>query len=136
MTTMRIVVHADRPQDAIGIIASDMARTVTFFELLGCERSFDEEGHKEFTFANGFRLMIDSVEMIESFSTYEAAVGGRNVGLAFGCDSPAEVDELHAKVVAAGFESHAAPFDAPWGQRYASVLDPDQNPVDLYASLS
>ena len=121
--------------DAIGIIATDITKTVAFFELLGCELSFDEEGHKEFTFTSGLRLMVDSVEMIESFSTYEAATGGRNVGLAFGCASPAEVDELHARIVAAGHPSHTEPFDAPWGQRYASVLDPDDNPVDLYAAL-
>ena len=27
------------------------------------------------------------------------------------------------------------PFDAFWGQRYATVHDPDGNPVDLFAPL-
>ena len=27
-----------------------------------------------------------------------------------------------------------APFDAPWGQRYAMVRDPDGNGVDLFAA--
>ena len=122
--------------DAVGVIATDLAKTVEFYRLLGGELSFEADGHVEFTYASGFRLMIDSVEMIESFSTYAEAVGGRNVGLAFGCSSPAEVDRLHEAAVAAGHASHAEPFDAPWGQRYATVLDPDQNPVDLYAALS
>lgn len=121
--------------DAIGIIATDMAKTLEFYDLFGRERSFDADGHVEFTFASGFRLMIDAVETIQSFTTYEPAAGGRNVGLAFVCASPAEVDELHARIVAAGHPSHTEPFDAPWGQRYASVLDPDQNPVDLFAAL-
>jgi catechol 2,3-dioxygenase-like lactoylglutathione lyase family enzyme len=121
--------------DAVGVIASDLAKTVAFYRSLGGELTFEADGHVEFTYASGFRLMIDSVATIESFSTFEPAEGGRNVGLAFVCASPAEVDELHATVVAAGHPSRVAPFDAPWGQRYATVLDPDDNPVDLFAAL-
>ena len=122
--------------DALGIIATDLPATLDFYRLFGCEVSFEGDGHVEVTFASGFRLMFDSVEMIRSFSTYEPATGGRNVILAFGCASPTEVDEIHARVVAAGHPSHVDPFDAPWGQRYATVRDPDGNPVDLYAALS
>ncbi len=35
----------------------------------------------------------------------------------------------------AGYKSELTPFDAPWGQRYAVVLDPDGNGVDLFAPL-
>jgi uncharacterized glyoxalase superfamily protein PhnB len=35
----------------------------------------------------------------------------------------------------AGHSVALAPFDAPWGQRYATVLDPDGTSVDLFASL-
>ena len=55
------------------------------------------------------------------------------MGLAFLCSDPAEVDSIHARLVAAGHPSHVEPFDAFWGQRYATVLDPDGNPVDLFA---
>jgi len=34
----------------------------------------------------------------------------------------------HSKLVGAGRQSHVAPFDAFWGQRYATVLDPDGIP--------
>ena len=37
--------------------------------------------------------------------------------------------------MAAGHRGHLEPFDAFWGQRYATVLDPDGNGVDLYAPL-
>jgi uncharacterized glyoxalase superfamily protein PhnB len=43
------------------------------------------------------------------------------------------VDALYAELTAAGHHGELAPFDAPWGQRYASVNDPDGNGVDLYA---
>ena len=56
------------------------------------------------------------------------------VGLAFLCDSPAEVDRVHAGLVQAGYQSIHEPFDAFWGQRYATVRDPDGNAVDLFAA--
>ena len=57
------------------------------------------------------------------------------MSLAFECANPAEVDEVHARVVEAGYQSKAEPWDAFWGQRYATVLDPDDNAVDLFAPL-
>ncbi|MEM7139727.1 MAG: VOC family protein [Actinomycetota bacterium] len=121
--------------DAIGLIARDLDASLAFYRRLGLEFTAFGEGHHEATMPSGFRLMIDSVAMIESFSTYEAAAGGRNIALAFGCDSPAEVDATFAALTDGGAGVREAPFDAPWGQRYATVLDPDQNPVDLYATL-
>jgi len=41
----------------------------------------------------------------------------------------------HARAVAAGFRSRKEPFDAFWGQRYAQVIDLDDNIVDLFAPL-
>ena len=73
---------------------------------------------------------------ITSFdSSWTAPTGSPRVALAFLCSSPAEVDAMHARVVAAGFHSHLAPWDAFWGQRYATVHDPDGNAVDLFAPL-
>ena len=123
--------------DAIGSIATDMAATLAFYRLLGLDipPEADTEGHVEVEITDGFRLMFDTVEVISSFSSYEAPAGGRSVGFAFGCESPTEVDEVFARMVAAGHPSREEPFDAFWGQRYATVVDPDGNPVDLYAAL-
>ena len=60
---------------------------------------------------------------------------GHRMVLAFKCTSPAEVDELFERVVKAGHRYHKAPWDAFWGQRYAVVIDPDGNLVDLFAGL-
>jgi len=43
------------------------------------------------------------------------------------------VDEVYAAITNAGFTGKKAPWDAFWGQRYACVLDPDGNQVDLFA---
>ena len=124
--------------DAIGIIVTDMGEALAFYRLLGLDvpPDSDGQGHVEVEVAPGFRVMFDTVEVVQSFSTYEPAAGGRQVGFAFRCDSPAEVDSLFATVTGAGYRAKTDPFDAFWGQRYATVLDPDGNPVDLYAELA
>jgi len=38
-------------------------------------------------------------------------------------------------MTAAGFQGHVEPWDAFWGQRYATLRDPDGNGVDLFAAL-
>jgi len=123
--------------DAFGIVVDDMPAALAFYRLVGLDIPIgaDTEGHVEVVLDGGVRLMFDSIEVIESFSEWEPPSGGRRIGLAFGCDSPAEVDAVHALVVTAGHTSRTEPFDAFWGQRYATVLDPDGNPVDLYAAL-
>lgn len=122
--------------DAFGFVVTDMGRTLAFYRALGLEfrRGAEAEGHVETRLPSGIRLLFDTVEVIQSFSHYEPASGGHRMGLAFRCDSPAEVDATFAKLVDAGETPSKEPFDAFWGQRYAQVLDPDGNPVDLYAS--
>lgn len=121
--------------DALGITAADLTASLAFYGRLGLTFEAYGEGHHEATMPSGFRLMIDDVATVQSFSTYEPTTGGRNVALAFGCTTPAEVDAVFAAVVDGGATAKVEPFDAPWGQRYATVLDPDENPVDLYATL-
>jgi uncharacterized glyoxalase superfamily protein PhnB len=49
--------------------------------------------------------------------------------------APGQVDGLVERVAAAGHAVVTAAFDAPWGQRCATVADPDGYRVDLYALL-
>ena len=42
---------------------------------------------------------------------------------------------VQAKCGKAGHRVVKEPYDAFWGQRYATVHDPDGNAVDLYAAL-
>lgn len=61
---------------------------------------------------------------------------GARVTFACRCDSAGELDSVHARVVAAGYGSRQVPWDAFWGQRYAMLLDPDGNRVDLSAAIA
>jgi catechol 2,3-dioxygenase-like lactoylglutathione lyase family enzyme len=121
--------------NAFGIVASDMARSIAFYRLLGLDvPETPEEGHIDTFLPNGLRFMLDAEETILSFNPTWVRARGNQLGLAIECDSPQELDELHAQVAAAGFDAEE-PFDAVWGQRYCELRDPDGNPVDLYAAL-
>jgi catechol 2,3-dioxygenase-like lactoylglutathione lyase family enzyme len=125
--------------DMIGIAVSDMAAALAFYRRLGLDlpASADNEPHVEATLQGGLRLAWDTEETIRSFDPdWQPPASGHRIGLAFRCDDPAGVDEAYAELVAAGYEGARAPWDAFWGQRYATVHDPDGNPVDLFAPLS
>ena len=122
--------------NAIGIAVSDLGRSMQFYRLLGLDLPEDPaEDHVEATMANGTRLMFDTEEVIRSFLPDWGRTDGNQVSLAFECATPAEVDEVYARVVAAGFEGEKEPWDAFWGQRYALLGDPDGVRVNLYAAL-
>jgi uncharacterized glyoxalase superfamily protein PhnB len=122
--------------NAIGIVVSDMDRSIRFYRLLGLDvPETPGEGHVETTLANGARLMFDSEETVKSFRPDWTRQTGNQLALAFECSGPAEVDEVYARVVDAGFDGEKEPWDAFWGQRYAQLADPNGVPVDLYAQL-
>ena len=80
-------------------------------------------------------MMWDTVDLVKQFVPEYKHGDGGSIGLALECSSPGDVDRLHARVIAAGFRSQTAPWDAFWGQRYAIVKDPDGNAISLYAPL-
>ena len=122
--------------NAIGIVASDMARSIRFYRLLGLDvPETPDEGHVDTFLPNGVRFMLDSEETMRSFRPDWTRETGNQLGIAFECDSPAEVDEVYERVTNAGFNGEKEPWDAFWGQRYAQLRDPDGVGVDLYAAL-
>jgi catechol 2,3-dioxygenase-like lactoylglutathione lyase family enzyme len=133
-STLTVSVLAVPQLDAIGIVASDLGRTRAFYRLLGIEFA-EGDDHVEATMPNGLRLMVDTEDVVHSFRPEWTRAAGNQLGLAFACGSPAEVDELYARVVEAGFDGEKEPWDAFWGQRYAQLSDPDGVPVDLFAAL-
>ena len=123
--------------NALGIVTSDMARSIAFYRLVGLDvPETPDEGHVDTFLPNGVRFMLDSEETVRSFRPEWTRETGNQLGLAFECGSPAEVDEVFARVVAAGFDGEKEPWDAFWGQRYALLGDPDGVGVNLYAALT
>ncbi|RCV48179.1 VOC family protein [Marinitenerispora sediminis] len=124
--------------DLVGLVVADMAASLAFYRRLGLDipADADSQPHVETTLPGGLRLAWDTADTIRSFAPdWTPARGGPNMSLAFRCDGPADVDRLYHDLVRAGYPGHVAPWDAVWGQRYATLHDPDGNGVDLFAPL-
>jgi catechol 2,3-dioxygenase-like lactoylglutathione lyase family enzyme len=122
----------------IGIVTTDMQASLAFYRALGVPvpDGMDDAPHVDATLDGGVALAWDTVDTIRSFDpAYEPATGGHRIALAFDRATPDAVDATVASLAEQGYPTHVAPWDAPWGQRYATVLDPDGNSVDLYAPL-
>jgi catechol 2,3-dioxygenase-like lactoylglutathione lyase family enzyme len=119
----------------VEVVVEDMARSLAFYRRLGLDvpAGADSEPHVEVGLPGGLKLAFDTRETIRSFDpSWEPSSGSPRMALAFGCDSPDEVDKLYGELVGAGYEGHKEPWDAFWGMRYAMVHDPDGNGVDLF----
>ena len=123
--------------DMIGLTVRDMQAALKFYRMLGLAipEAMEAEDHVEVTSPNGYRIAWDNVELIKGLYPDWVEPVGQRMALAFKCDNPAEVDATFARLTAAGYQARQAPWDAFWGQRYAVVVDPDGNGVDLFAPL-
>lgn len=124
--------------DIVSIFVRDMAASLRFYRFLGLDfpPNADQQPHVEATLPGGFRLAWDTIEMMQGIHPHWTEAQGHRMAIGFLCDSPADVDSLYNRAVAAGYNGYRAPWDAFWGQRYAVLLDPDGNLVDLFAPLA
>jgi uncharacterized glyoxalase superfamily protein PhnB len=122
--------------DAIGIVSEDPSKSVPFYARLGIEMvKAGEHEHYEGRTPSGLRVLLDSAALIRTFEPGWQKPTGSGIALCFLQKSPADVDRLYAELLGAGATSKKAPWNAFWGQRYACVLDPDGNQIDLFATL-
>lgn len=121
--------------DAIGIVCKNLNESLAFYELLGLHFGKQDGDHIETELPGGIRIMLDTEELTRRVYPGWVQPVGQRIGLAFLCDSADDVDSLFERIISAGYRAGRAPWDAFWGQRYASVLDPDGNSIDLFATL-
>lgn len=120
----------------VEIVTRDLAAALAFYRLLGLDVPAPEGPHVEVALPGGNRLAFDTEEVIGGMHPgWTPPDGPGRVALAFGVTAPNDVDALYEKLTTAGHSGTLAPFDAPWGQRYATVVDPDGTSVDLFAAL-
>ncbi|THF85236.1 glyoxalase [Deinococcus sp. KSM4-11] len=120
----------------IGFTVSDMERALAFYRLLGLPipQDIPVEGHVEIE-VDGLRIAWDSEALLRDLSPeWTPPSGTGRIGAGVQAPSPAGVDDVAARLRAAGY-AVPEPFDAPWGQRYLTVTDPDGTPVDVFAWL-
>lgn len=121
----------------VEIATSDMARTLDFYRLLGLDIGVPEGPHIEVELPGGNRLAFDEEEIIAGMHPgWQPPTQQGRVALAFQVSEPSQVDALYEQITGAGHSGALEPFDAPWGQRYATVTDPDGTSIDLFCPLS
>src|SRR3954452_13858057 len=99
--------------NAIGIVVSDMERSIRFYRLLGVDfPETPDEGHLDATLPSGVRLMLETEDVVRSFRPEWSRESGNQVSLAFECGAAAEVDEVYARMVEARFHGEKEPWDA------------------------
>jgi uncharacterized glyoxalase superfamily protein PhnB len=120
--------------NGIGLAVADMAISLSFYRRLGLDipAEADHAPHAEATLPGGSRLMFDTHQALTELDL-DFTPNPAGASLAFLCADAAEVDAVHADLTAAGHTSVRTPWDAPWGQRYALIKDPDGHQVDLFA---
>ena len=123
--------------DAVAVTSTDLHKTVAFYKLLGfafAPLNADDRHVEPITKDGDVRLMIDAADLMEQL-TGHAPTPPNHASFAMLCDSPAQVDAIAAAVKSAGHTLTVDPWDAFWGQRYATVKDPDGYQIDLFAPL-
>jgi catechol 2,3-dioxygenase-like lactoylglutathione lyase family enzyme len=124
------------PQAAfVGIVVADMTASLAFYRAIGIDVPDGAESEPHVNLPFGLLVLaLDTEDTIRSFDPdFTPPSGEGRVGIAFDCGTPADVDAVFADLTGAGYRGRRAPFDAFWGQRYATVLDPDGVGVDLFA---
>ncbi len=122
--------------DAIGIISSNLDKSVKFYAIIGVEiKEAGSPDHLEGKTPSGVRIMLDSVELMKKINPNFKKGSGTGIVLGFVQKTPEKVDELVLRISEGGFKVLKDPWDAFWGQRYASVLDPDGNQIDIFAEI-
>ena len=119
---------------AVGVSATDLSRAVAFYELLGFRFPVIEADTKHIEAEGGVRLMIDDAAFLTELHG-ERPQPGTIAGFAVLFDEQGQVDAAASRVADAGHTVVTPPYDAPWGQRYATVADPDGYRTDLFCPL-
>jgi len=98
---------------AITLATHDMRRAVRFYQFLGFKIAF---GGEEASFTS-FRVGTGHLNIIADPRQW--SWWGRVIFY------ESDVDALYERVIAAGYKPEAPPRDAPWGERFFHLTDPD-----------
>ncbi|UQN05096.1 VOC family protein [Deinococcus sp. QL22] len=128
----------------VSFVVADLERSLDFYRTLGLPipagAHLNSEGgpeqHVEID-QNGLRIAWETEDLVQRvYPGWVAPPKGQaRIGAALEAGTPAEVDAACERLQAQGYEVETAPYDAFWGQRYATVTDPDGNSVDVFAWL-
>ncbi len=110
--------------NAITLVVVDMARSLAFYRSLGFGVVY-----------GGPDADFTSLHVGENFINLQLT--GQNPGTGWGriiihVDSP---DDMHRLATEAGYKPSTEPTDAPWGERYFHIFDPDGHELSFARPL-
>ena len=128
-----------KPQIALITILTDFVPGMLKFyrDVLGFNVKNDLGEYVELE-NDGVRFAICDRDVMLKATNHEDYMRGANgqaFELAFGCDSPAEVDTFYEKLLAGGAKPVQAPSTMPWGQRTAFFEDPEGYIHEIFSEL-
>ena len=126
---------ADSPKLlGVYLFVRDLGASLDFYERLGLPIERVSKVFARATTKNGPTIEFGSRELTLSYDPdWKEPTGPATNTINFELPSREAVDELYAKLVAAGYKGHLAPCDPPWQARFALVDDPDGNVIGLHS---
>lgn len=117
---------AIRAISAITLATHDMARAVRFYRALGFALHYGGEDADFTSFCAGEGGYLN---IVAAASDHDWSWWGRVIF------HVADVDAVHARAVACGIIPSFAPRDAPWGERFFHLTDPDGHELSFARPL-
>ncbi|CAD6541945.1 hypothetical protein LMG27952_03848 [Paraburkholderia hiiakae] len=114
---------------AVTLTVSDIARSVPFYEALGFVQKAGPAIPGFASFELGGAAGVCYLNLLEG--PHGAVSGWGRVILYV-----ADVDAFYAHALAAGAKPEFAPRDAPWGERYFHLVDPDGHELSFAKPLT
>ena len=109
---------------AITLATGDMRRAVRFYEALGFPLKFGgpQQAFTSFAFGGSYlNLIVDTRAPVSWWGRVIIYVS--------------DVDAIYDKALAAGLKPSLEPSDAPWGERYFHITDPDGHELSFARPL-
>lgn len=113
--------------NAVTLVTSDMARSHTFYDALGFE-----------IIAGGPNALFSTYRVGEGFLNLQLDLDHAPVLGIWGrvIFWVGDVDAMHARARSHGYEPEFPPSDAPWGERYFHLRDPDGHELSFARLLA
>jgi len=112
---------------AVTLLTVDMVEAVVFYQALGFHLLY---GGQEAPFTS-FRVGTGYLNLqLDTIGSPRRAVSGRIV---LWVD---DVDAMYQRALTAGFDPETSPADAPWGERYFHIHDPDGHELSFARPLA
>jgi catechol 2,3-dioxygenase-like lactoylglutathione lyase family enzyme len=114
-----------RPESlsAVTLGVTDMARSCAFYDALGFEAAYGGPTAAFTSYALGGTYL--NLQLVER----TASGWGRSIV------HVDDVDAVHDRALAAGLQPTMPPSDAPWGERYFHIDDPDGHELSIARPL-